>query len=344
MAKQKAPPKGVLTSKDFFGKLKNDPGSLNLVLLYGEETYFFDSAVNVLKKMFIEPGSEQMDVSYLDGRTGTKITIDTVEEQLASPPWLSRKKLVIVRKSGLFSGDASEAFMNLISNVPDSTILLFLEEDMDCRRKPFKEFLGKGTVCQCAPMTEEQLADWIAKRLGKSGIGIDREAAASMAVRCNLSLNTLANEIEKLTLYCEGENITSVDSDIVESCCPPDLSGKVFSIMDACGTGKSDVALDTLNTLIITKQPVIVIRVTFMNHLKRMICAKETPDKRELASRLGIMDFVAEKLIRQARGFTMERLLGLYLDAVKADSDIKHGLIDERTSLEMMIIKASAKA
>jgi DNA polymerase-3 subunit delta len=56
------------------------------------------------------------------------------------------------------------------------------------------------------------------------------------------------------------------------------------------------------------------------------------------------MDFVADKLIRQARGFTMERLLGLYLDAVKADSDVKHGLIDERTSLEMLIVKASAKA
>ena len=344
MAKQKGPPEGVLTSKEFFGKLKSDPGSMRLVLLYGEETYFFDSAVNVLKRMFIEPGSEQMDVCCLDGRTGTKISIDTVEEMLASPPWLSQKKLVIVRKSGLFSGDASDKFIDLISNVPDSAILLFLEEDMDCRRKPFKEILGKGIVCQCAQMTEEQLADWIAKRLGKAGIGIATEAAASMAIRGGLSLNTLANEIEKMSLYCKGEGITSVDMDIVERCCPPDLSGKVFSIMDACGTGRAEAALDTLNTLIVTRQPLIVIRVTFMNHLKRMISAKEITDKRELSARLGVMDFVADKLIRQARGFTMERLLGLYLDAVKADSDVKHGLIDERTSLEMLIVKASAKA
>ena len=333
----------MLTSKEFFGKLKTDADSVNLALMYGEETYFFDSAVNVLKAKFIAPGSEQMDVSYLDGRSGPKISIDTIEEMLASPPWLSEKKLVIVRESGLFSGDITEKFVNLISDVPDSVILLFLEEKADSRRKPFKEFLTKGTICQCSAMTEEQLADWIAKRLGKAGIGISSEAAASMAVRCGLSLNMLANEITKMTLYCEGEGVTTVDMGIVESCCPPDLSGKIFSIMDACGTGRPAAALDTLNTLIITKQPVIMIRVTFMNHLKRLICAKETGDSRELASRLGVMDFVAEKLVRQSRGFALESLTALYLDAVKADSDIKHGLIDERTSLEMLIVKASAK-
>lgn len=344
MAKQKGPPKGVLTSKEFFGKLKTDAGSIRLALMYGEETYFFDSAVNVLRSMFISPGSEQMDVCYLDGRSGPKINIDTIEEMLLSPPWISEKKLVIVRDSGLFAGEVTEKFTGLISNVPDSVILLFLEEKMDCRKKLFKEFLSKGTVCMCSAMTEEQLADWIAKRLGKAGIRISSEAAASMAVRCNLSLNMLSNEIEKMTLYCSGANITSVDLDIVEQCCPPDLSGKVFSIMDACGTGRAEAALDTLNTLIITRQPVIVIRVTFMNHLKKLICAKEIGDARTLSARLGVMDFVADKLIKQARGFDMERLLGLYLEAVKHDSDIKHGLIDERTSLEMIIIKASARS
>lgn len=344
MAKQKAPPKGVLTSKDFFAKLKTDAGSVNLALLYGEETYFFESAVNVLRSKFISPGSEQMDVCYLDGRSGPKISIDSIEEMLASPPWISEKKLVIVRDSGLFSGEVTEKFTDLISNVPDSAILIFLEEKMDCRKKPFKEFLSKGTVCLCSPMTEEQLAGWVAKRLGKAGISITSEAAASMAVRCSMSLNMLANEINKMSLYCKGAGITSVDLDIVESCCPPDLSGKVFSIMDACGTGRAEAALDTLNTLIITKQPVIVIRVTFMNHLKRLICAKDIGDSRELASRLGIMDFVAEKLVRQARRFDMERLLGLYLEAVRQDSDIKHGLIDERTSLETIIVKASSRS
>ena len=344
MAKQKGPPKGVLTSKEFFQKLKNDPGSLDLVLLYGEETYFFDSAVNVLKKMFIEPGSEQMDVCCLDGRTGSKISIDSIEEMLATPPWLSRRKLVIVRKSGLFSAEAAEGFIKLISDIPDSVILLFLEEEMDCRKKVFKEFVSKGTVCLCDQMSEDELASWISKRLGKSGISITPEAAASMAVRCSLSLTQLTNEITKLTLFCEGEGISSVDTDLVERCCPPDLSGKVFSIMDACGTGRPEAALDTLNTMIITRQPVIMIRVTVMNHIKKMICAKEITDKRALASRLGIGDFYAEKLIRQAGRFSMDRLRDLYLEAVRSDSDIKHGLVDERTSLEMIIIKASAKA
>ena len=79
---------------------------------------------------------------------------------------------------------------------------------------------------------------------------------------------------------------------------------------------------------------------------KEVMDDAQYPDEKiaELASRLGIMDFVAEKLVRQARGFDMERLLGLYLEAVRQDSDIKHGLIDERTSLETIIVKASSRS
>ena len=109
------------------------------------------------------------------------------------------------------------------------------------------------------------------------------------------------------------KNLHIIDADTIEQCCPPDLSGKVFTIMDACGTGNAGQALYTLDNLILTRQPVILIRVTLMNHLKRMICAKELEIASAVSQRLGCADFVARKLVNQTNRFTLEHLIDLYL-------------------------------
>ena len=69
MAKAKALPKGVLGYADFFKKLMNEPGSLGLILLYGEEQYLIDGAVKTAKKKYISEGGD-IDYSLIDVRTG----------------------------------------------------------------------------------------------------------------------------------------------------------------------------------------------------------------------------------------------------------------------------------
>ena len=74
-----------------------------------------------------------------------------------------------------------------------------------------------------------------------------------MSSRCANNMMELVNEINKLTLYCQGKGYSEVTPDIVELCCPPDLSGKIFDIMDACGSGNAKTALGTLDKLIANK-------------------------------------------------------------------------------------------
>ena len=82
----------------------------------------------------------------------------------------------------------------------------------------------------------------------------------------------LVNEINKVSLYCQNKGYTEVTPDIVELCCPPDLSGKIFDIMDACGSGNAQKALGTLDKLIANKEPLVKIRaskdpIVYMNLL-----------------------------------------------------------------------------
>ena len=153
----------------------------------------------------------------------------------------------------------------------------------------------------------------------------------------------ISGEVAKIALYCQNSGTGRVTEEIIEECCPPDLSGRIFDIMDACGSGNARTALGTLDKLIANKEPLPRIRVSIVNHIKALIMAKEAGNASVLVDRTGMNDFRARKLCSQAQNFNMKSLISLYLAAADSDSEFKHGLIDERYSLEIILVKASAK-
>ena len=344
MAKPKALPKGVLNSRQMLSKISKESDSLGLVLMYGTENYMIDGAVSMLKKACLGEGAEDMDYAVIDTRTGDKFDMGRLEELISMPPWMSPKRLIVVKQSGLPGKELSDKDIELLKNIPSSAVVVFFEETVDSRKKAFKAFMQYGTVASMSGFEEDELSGWISNRFGKDGIKIGFEAASSMASRCSGNMMELVNEINKLTLYCQGKGYSEVTPDIVELCCPPDLSGKIFDIMDACGSGNASIALGTLDKLIANKEPLARIRVSITNHIKALIMAREAGNPNVLVERTGMNDFRARKLVSQSNNFSMQRLISLYLAASDSDSEFKHGLIDERYSLEIVLVKASAGA
>ena len=71
------------------------------------------------------------------------------------------------------------------------------------------------------------------------------------------------------------------------------------------------------------------------------IMAKEMGNAKKMATSLKMNEYYASKLIGQANSFSMNRLISTYLAACQSDSDVKHGLIDERYALEIILVRAS---
>ena len=343
LAKAKALPKGVLNSRQMLAKISKEADSLGLVLLYGTENYMLDGAISMLKRSCLGEGAEDMDYAVIDTRIGDKFDMGKLEELVSMPPWMSPKRLVVIKQSGLPNKELSDKDLEILKDIPSSAVVVFFEETVDSRKKAFKAFQQYGTVASMSGFEEDELAGWINKRFAKENIRIGFEAANSMASRCANNMMELVNEINKLTLYCQGKGYTEVTPEIVELCCPPDLSSTIFDIMDACGSGNANTALGTLDKLITNKEPIPRIRVSIVNHIKALIMAKDAGSAAKLVDRTGMNDFRAKKLVAQSQNFSMKNLISLYLAASDSDSEFKHGLIDERYSLEIILVKASAK-
>ena len=118
MAKAKALPKGVLNSRQMLTKISKEPDSLGLVLLYGTEDYMIDGAVSMLKKACLGEGAEDMDYAVIDTRTGDKFDMAKLEELISMPPWMSPRRLVIVKQSGLPGRELSDKDLEILKDIP----------------------------------------------------------------------------------------------------------------------------------------------------------------------------------------------------------------------------------
>ncbi|MCQ2482174.1 MAG: DNA polymerase III subunit delta [Clostridia bacterium] len=338
-----------------FNKVVKSDVDFKVVLLYGEEEYLINNAVNVLKRKYLTSESEQMDCCVLDydnKSVAANEFLTDVESNIMIPAWMSRKRMVIVRNIDIFAFNSNdkeffERAGDIFEKIPKEAVLIFTADKIDKRKKSILNlFLVNGYAVEANLLDDDKLAAYIRRQLSSQNVTIDEAAVNSLISRCDKKLRAVATEINKLLLYCEGKGISAIDGNLIETMCPPDIRGSVFDITDAIGSGNPAKALLILNTLIsnlmITKEPPTKIRAMFNKQIKQLICAKELGNEKEIISRMKVHPFVAKKLNAQARSFTMETLLELYSKCGKMDADIKHGLIEERQALEMLIVLSSA--
>ncbi len=340
-------------------------------LFYGEESYLMRTFTQAIAKRLLAPGAEALDRVVFDaeGRP-TALDLRRVAAETATPPFLSSRKLVLVRNSGLFgmdrkgggkdgpavrdaedddeveetspSGDAAkdrtESLVRLLDGVPDSACLVFLEKKIDRRvKKPLEAVERNGRAVEFATQETEDLRTFVRREFSSAGIGIDDAAVDSILVRTGGSMQTLVLETEKMRLYCKGSGTARVTTALVEDLCIPDLTGKVFDMTDAIGLGRPGDALRILDALIARKEPVQLLLFMLARHVRLLIRAKEIPDRGRLASALGLPPSIAGKYAEQARNFTFEALEELHGRCFEADSAMKTGRLPERAALETLL-------
>jgi len=312
------------------------------VLLYGNEDYFIERAAFSVKAKYISQGFESMDYVKLDFG-GKAVDLEKLSENIELPAWSSLKRVVDVCnfEYDKFDADKTISILNLI---PDTTVVIFRTTSIDKRKKKlFEAFDKNGIVCEINYLDEEKLSKFIVSGFGKSGITIDSDATESIISRYDSSMRNIDSAVKRITVYASASGISHINMDVVDELCIPDINGNIFKMMDAVGDGQVKDALYYLDNLIKLKEPVTKIRFMIAKHFRELICAKDTGNSSVLAKKLGLRPFQAEKLIRQSKRFSMQKLLKLYELCYLYDVDIKTGKAEERTSLEMFFILATAR-
>jgi DNA polymerase-3 subunit delta len=108
------------------------------------------------------------------------------------------------------------------------------------------EFERQGLLVVAPEMTREQLPEWIARRLQRQGVTIERAAAELLADRVEGNLLAAQQEIERIALLQPG---STLDADAVAGLVADNARFDVFELASAAFLGNAPRALRILEGL-----------------------------------------------------------------------------------------------
>ncbi len=316
----------------------------NVYLFYGEESYLKKQYRQSFYNAVVSDASAAFNYTFFEGSSAEPSSIIDACETL---PFMNDKRLVEAKDTGLFiqgRKDASESMSKYISNIAESSILIFTEEKIDKRSRLYKEVSKKGCCVEFKRMEENELISFIQSLFENENTKIDTRCALYLLRSVGSDMSSLKKESDKLIAYKNGEDITKEDIDLI---CTKSLETEIFDLVGAIGSKKADKAIEIYNNLLLLKQSPLMILSMSARQFRLIIQCKYlyskglSPD--QIGSQIGIRGFMAKNYIRQSANFTNKALLSALKDCLECDVGIKTGKISDRLGVEMIILKYASE-
>ena len=315
------------------------------ILIYGPEEYLKQ---NYVKKLTL---SEQSAFSSFNAQVFDFENMDMQQlaEALSTPPFMAERKSVLVYNVAP-KDISSEQFKNLedlFSELYPDCVAVFLEKSgsvdekkEEKSKKLIRLFDRYGSVLQFKEYTESELIKLARSDIQKEGSSIAPEALTILLERTGRNLIALKNEISKLCAYKKGEQIESLDVEILTA---PRVEDNIYGLSRMILRGRYEEAMRILDGLFYLRYPTESILGTlsqcYIDLYRAQAAIKSGKRVQDICNDFsyGRRSFVVENAMRDVKNLTEEEL-NLALSALqKADIILKSTQADARTVLEQTI-------
>ena len=264
------------------------------------------------------------------------IDLSEVQSIADTLPFFSDYRLIVIQDSGLFK--TSNDFADYLEHMPDSTIIIFVEKEIDKRNKLYKYVNKNGIAAEIKLKDAQETLNWAARRLKDAGKVFTRQTMEYFLQRVDNNLYSLSNEIDKLVAYTgDRQEVTIADIDEI---CPAFLQNHIFQMVDAVGASDADKALKLYNELIELKEAPSYILYMLIRHFNILlqISSLGGAAKNEIAAKIGISPYFVGNYQRQAAGFKREQLKSALESSLDTEQKFKTGILDDQIGVELLIV------
>lgn len=312
----------------------------SVYLLYGTETYLKKLYKDKLKSAILGD-SDGMNYSSFEGKGVDVSKIISVADTM---PFFSDRRLILIENSGLFKAQSDLA--DYIKTIPETTHIIFLENEVDKRNRLFKAVKSEGTVSEMNSLDETNLKLWIASMLDKDKKKITQDSILYLLSKTGTDMDNILNEVEKLICFAiDREVISNEDIDAV---CTTQITGKIFLMVDAIGSRNQEKALELYYDLLALKEKPMTILYLITRQFNILIQVKDLfglgYNNTVISQKTGLMPFTIAKYISQTKNFTMKTLKEALVSCAEIEEQIKTGRLIDKIGIEILIVRYSAKA
>lgn len=320
-----------------------------LYFLYGDEKVLVKkySAMAVEKIMGKEP--PEFNMHTFDGEASP----EDIYSALGMVPFLSDRNMVVVKNIDLegIKADSFSKIMQIIKEVPDTSVLLFEMSSVDVnlkksqRAKKLYDFISKsqdGVVTEFDYRSPAVLSKQLAARAGKLGCSLSAALAGKIVDLCGTDLNRLNNELNKLAAYAQGGEITM---EMVELLVAPTLESNIYNLADSIVQRNSDKALNILNGLFYQRvEPAAVaanLAGAYTDFYRARVCAESGEPVSKAAEIFNYKNraFVLGKAQTKTSRLSTDALRDSLEEIFKTSSLMRSVSMDDRILVEKLVVK-----
>ena len=309
----------------------------SVYLLFGSEDY--------LKKLYrdklttaIIGDKTSMNYSYYEGNDLNLIPIAEVVNTL---PFFSDRRLIVIENSKLFK--SQNDFSSVLKDMPDSTIVVFVENEVDKRNKLYKLVKDKGTISEMNGLDEGNLRLFVVSLLEQSRKKVTSNTVNYFLDKTGSDMVNIQNEVEKLIAYTKDRS--TITTDDIDAVVTTQITGKIFQMIDAIGSKKQKNALDLYYDLLSVREKPMSILYLITRHFNILLQVKSLTNKglgkSEISEKAGIPPFSVSKYQAQGRNFTSKGLVFAIEFATDIEESVKSGLMIDQVGVEILIVRAS---
>lgn len=320
-------------------------------LLYGEDSIERDAALEKLRASMGDGPNAELNISEFDGETAS---VAEIVNAASSYPFLADKRLVIVRDliahltrkgAGETGKKALNELRERLPQLPPYARLVLVEREALAENHPIVQLARSdpsGYSKHFAPPKDP--VAWIIKRARDHyQADIEPPAAQALASVTSDDLRRADNELIKLISYVDGGRpIREADVALLT---PYKPEADIFKMIDALVAGRGSVALDILHRALANdpRDDGFGLFALITTQFRRLLLAREyldnggTPNGERMAAVVGTQAWLAEKIARQARAFSLGQLEHIYRALLDYDVRMKTGQIAPRLALDLIV-------
>ena len=321
-----------------FRKFTDEHGACPIYLFEGEEGYFTEKGEALLKSRFVQEPT--LDYVAFDGASLKGDKIKTLLDSINSFPFISEKRLVKVTEFYPTEKDYDTYLKPFFESPFTGGILLIVNVG---KGKTGTTALAKKpnvTYVDCGRSDEETIKRWIYLTCKKEGIFIDGITSGKVASYCVYDMARISKETEKLLAYCEAERVERLTDEIVDLLVYPDAEYKIFELANALARKNYSAFIKIEEELLsrgFNETSLLSSLASYFKGLYEISQCKGSDI--EIATALGIKEFVAKKNREQAAKFGKARVWELYDGVYGAISKIKCGEWSPTSALKAVTTK-----
>lgn len=306
----------------------NDGKEYAVYLFEGEDAFFRESGISLLKNKFVS--QPELNFVCLENDCSSGQIVASLEGY----PFLSKKRMTLIRefypKQEYFKGQLNDYLNN---PCPDSILVIVNEKTSD----GFKKF-DNVCIVECQKADAALIVKWIRAKCTQSNVLIDGQTAQMICEYCLSDMTRINSETEKLICYVgDGGQIKSQDViDMVSR----DMEYKIYELTDHIAKKKFDAALVVVKDMIGKGEPPQRVLSYIYNYFRRLLhVAISDMDIDEIAKAFGVKEFAVRKMKEQANMFNKKALKSAVDMLADSDYKIKYGLADGEDRAYLTVFK-----